>query len=427
MSTPDTGLLDQATERAGRWIAGRSSRRSLLGRIGDAALARAARSAGPPAAPTADADAPLGLFDQDLTPAPCSDSLNADARYARVSVQSSVSASADPDPDPDSDPAPAAPAAPAGPAAPAAPDSAPAPRPAAGAVTPPGFWSRQVRYSGQRATKAPADPAPEPAGPSDSLNAQPLYTRVSVQSSEGSVVELPEDAGAAAAAISRHRFPDGSPTAVLAPADPLLLAVAAPVAAVLNAPLLVGTSLATQPELERLNATRVVAIALAAGTEQLGEPSQSPHDISIAAAQFVRAESGTVRAFAISDTDGGRAIAGPVGAAAALRKFPVMIGAEAARSGALEGTRRAAVTYLVGKDVIAEAARVPGGFPLPAPRDHDVPNRLAQLLKADGVKPTTAAQAAADPTRNAVLAGTGGVVVNDLPDAADPTVTTRFR
>ncbi|HEV7886980.1 MAG TPA: hypothetical protein VGO92_05440 [Acidimicrobiales bacterium] len=231
---------------------------------------------------------------------------------------------------------------------------------------------------------------------------------------------------AAAVAISQARFgPGACRAAVLAPADPLLLAVAAPMAAVIGGPVLIAAPncipTSTRAELERIGATRLVALGLdLPGTEKVGTSQDDSPTLSIVAAIFVRAAAGTVRAFAIGATEQSHRLAGPVGAAAALRKFPVMLGPDAARQGAMEGERRAAVTYLVGRDAIAAAAQVPGGFPLPAPTDDDVAARLAQLLKADGVKATSVgiAPPGADPVLAAVLGSCGGPV---LTAPASPT------
>jgi hypothetical protein len=249
-------------------------------------------------------------------------------------------------------------------------------------------------------------------------------------------VVLPGDPVGAAVAISRARLAPGScTTAVLVPADALVIAIAAPVAALLEAPLLIAGADDTEAELARLGVTRRVAVgAEVDGAEQIGRPPDpaDPADdgdldaigaLSLDVAHWVRAQAGSVRAFALAETDDARALAGPVGAAAALRRFPVMIGTEAARRGAMEGARRAAVTYLVGPDAIAGAAQVPGGFPLPAPSNEAIAARLAQLLKADGIRPATTALAnpAAAHATNALLAACGGVVLFGLPSPTDGT------
>jgi hypothetical protein len=202
--------------------------------------------------------------------------------------------------------------------------------------------------------------------------------------------------------------------------------VAAPVAAVLNAPLLLtlahGVPPETQAEIDRLAPPRIVMLtepsanaeaiptheAIAAVDDDLGT-------VSCKAAAFVRAHAGTVRAFAIGDTEQSHGIACSAGAAAALRKFPLMLGTDAARRGAMDGERRAAVTYLISREAIAGAAQVPGGFPLPAPTEDDVAGRILQLLLADGIRPHTIAIAAPDddPLLAAVLAACGGPVVGD--------------
>jgi hypothetical protein len=248
------------------------------------------------------------------------------------------------------------------------------------------------------------------------------------------IVTLPADPVAASLAISVARFGAGScATAVIVAADALTLAIAAPLAAVLDAPLLAtsaGNDAALDRELDRLGATRLVTVGPRLDDrdyERIGDVDDLG-PLSVQVAHFVRAYAGTVRAFAIGDTDAARHLAGPVGAAAAARRFPVMVGTAAARQGATEGERRAAVTYLVGMDAIAGAATVPGGFPLPAPTPKAAAERLAQLLRADAdsartapttpTTPTTAAVSdpAIDPTTTAALAGSGGPVLFALPD-----------
>jgi hypothetical protein len=255
---------------------------------------------------------------------------------------------------------------------------------------------------------------------------------------------LPPDASAASVAISRDRFEAGTKaTVVLARADALILAVAAPVAAVLDAPLLAMATddlpQAVTDEVARLGAERVVTVGLSIplpSAERIGSPDDDAAALSVAAAAFVRAAAGTVRAFAIADTDAAGALAGTVAAAAALRRFPVMIGADAARTGATDGERRAAVTYLVGTDAIAASRSVPGGFPLPAPTVEATADRLAQLLRADGVLQNADASAGAatgvvgvaststDPVLLATLAACGGPVLFAVPDPAPARIYT---
>jgi hypothetical protein len=260
-------------------------------------------------------------------------------------------------------------------------------------------------------------------------------TQTAAQPRRPLTVELPRNAPAAAAALSASRFPEGATAAVLAPDHPLLIAVAAPVAAVLDAPRLIVLADSippeTQAELDRLAPTRIVsltepaprntppnidAIAIASADDDLGT-------VSCKAAAFVRAHAGTVRAFAIGDTELSHGIACSAGAAAALRKFPIMLGTDAARRGAMEGERRAAVTYLIAREAIAGAAQVPGGFPLPAPTDDDVAARVLQLLLADGIKPRTIGIVGPDdgPLLAAVLAACGGPVVRDAGTPAAAT------
>jgi hypothetical protein len=267
--------------------------------------------------------------------------------------------------------------------------------------------------------------------------AEPEPKPVAEQAAQGSgAVVLPSDPGAAAAAISAHRFaPGAASAAVLVASDPLLVAVAVPVAAAVNGPVLLADHPATSAELARLAPATLYALGIdIEGADRIdridrtdhadGEQPRDPAAASMAAAEFVRHRTGTVRAFCIGATEQAQGIAGPVAAAAAARRYPVMIGCDAARRGAMEGERRAAVTYLVGRDAIAGAAHVPGGFPLPAPADEQVPARLAQLLKADKAEPDAAAVTSADaePLLKAVLAASGGVVLYDVPADPPPTL-----
>jgi hypothetical protein len=359
---PPETLLDRTAERASRWLAERSSRQSRLGRVGDAALARMTAPVAPPA-PVAPAPPPVA-------PPPV-----------------------------------VAPVAPPPVAVPEPPVIAPLSKTVSAVDTVLG-----KREDGGSAVFDQEVAEPEAAAP--------------VEEDSGAVV-LPSDSGAAAAAISAHRFAPGTASAaVLVAPDPLLVAVAVPIAAVIKAPVLLADHPATEAELARLGPATLYALGVdVEGADRIDQAGQDAAAASIAAAEFVRHRAGTVRAFCIGATEQAQGIAGPVAAAAAARRYPVMIGCDAARQGAMEGERRAAVTYLVGRDAIAGAAHVPGGFPLPAPADEQVPARLSQLLKADKAEPDAAAVTSPDapPLLKAVLAASGGVVLYQTP--ADPPAT----
>jgi hypothetical protein len=502
----EPALLDRVAERAARGLSARTTRRSLLGRVGDKLLLTLAAPPTPkfepleaqnrPSSGSKTASPPEPAVAEPVAAAPAPATAPAPAKAAPEPGPPQPAAAVDVAPEPiASQPGP--PAAEAAlpepalvvpePAAEAPPESrplaAPEPEPEAAATTPDEPTAagapvaepiastsapppaepvleiapepEPVTVPAEPAAEAPPEsmppaaeaPVPEPiASTSAPSPAEPEPTPTPTQllgapapppptpptsttstTEPDSAVGLPADPVAATVAISRARFTTAD-AVVLARADALTLAIAAPLAAALDAPVLAvdgAVDLATSNELNRLGAKRRLAVGLEIqGAEPVGQEGDDLGALSIAVADLVRQTAGTVRAFAIGDSEEAKAIAGPVAAAAAVRKFPVMIGAEAARHGATDGERRAAVTYLVGQDVIAAAATVPGGFPLPAPSNEAVVARLAQLLRADRIQTDTAAvtRPDADPATTAALAGAGGPVLYEAPEPPPATV-----
>ena len=390
MPASEAAILDRVAERAARGLAARTTRRSVLGRVGDKLLALV------PTPYRAEAE-PRPIPDGIAPPPPAENAEPVAAQDRPLSGSTSAS-----------------PPSPANVEPPEAQDG-PSPGSTIAAPARPAPESPPTQLLGAPAPPPPTPPASTPPSTTTSTSA--------------SATTLPGEPVAATVAISRVRF-EASSSVVLARADALTLAIAAPLAAALNAPLLAvdgALDLATGNELNRLGATRRLTVGLdLPGAEPVGADNDDLGVLSIAVAQLVRQHAGTVRAFAIGDSDDAKAIAGPVAAAAAVRKFPVMIGAEAARHGAMEGDRRAAVTYLVGQDVIAAAATVPGGFPLPAPTNAALVARLGQLLRADRIETDTAAvtRADVDPNTTAALAASGGPVLYEVPDPPPATLFT---
>ena len=161
--------------------------------------------------------------------------------------------------------------------------------------------------------------------------------------------------------------------------DPLAAAVAAPVAAALDAPLLLtgraGLDGAVATELTRLGATEVVVVGpdlppkVDNDVRALGPTVSRPHGagglgpVSVEVARFLQQKTGTTRAFCV-ETTGVSALAAPAaGAAAAARRAPLLIGVDAAIAAA-GGENGIAVTYLVGPEAAGAAGRIPGSFPL---------------------------------------------------------------
>ncbi|HEX7168633.1 MAG TPA: hypothetical protein VF230_16755 [Acidimicrobiales bacterium] len=191
-----------------------------------------------------------------------------------------------------------------------------------------------------------------------------------------------DDPVTVSAGASRMRFPAGEARSVWLTdaADQVLAAAAAPAAAKAGAPLLLtsGDALAIQTiaEIQRLGASSAVLVGPArpgieAGLRRYGLTTErylggagavvvSEH----VTAQFLAA--GARRVVCV-EPHGLSASAAPLGAAlAAAKGYPVVVGVDRAKalaSGAVAGSPRPVLTYLVGPEASARAGEVAGGHP----------------------------------------------------------------
>jgi hypothetical protein len=240
------------------------------------------------------------------------------------------------------------------------------------------------------------------------------------------LVRVPfDDAAALAAGVSSVRWPKGgAPSVIVADADPVVAAVVAPFALAMERPLLLATAdgiaSRTAAELQRLGAQRATLVGwrLGSGTEaalqRYGVASErwgsadSAEELSVEVARFLRTTKGARRQFCVGGADAA-VLAGVAGAAAASRGYPLLVGVDAAIEAATGDEPRAAVTYMVGPEAAGAANRVPGGFPAAGPGHEGTAARVARMLVAEGARPTgvaVAPSAAAGPA--AGMAAIGG-------------------
>jgi hypothetical protein len=224
------------------------------------------------------------------------------------------------------------------------------------------------------------------------------------------LVRLPfDDAAALAAGVSSVRWPKGgAPSVIVADADPLVAAVVAAFAVAMERPLLLATpdgiGSRTAAELQRLGARRATVIGwrLGAATEtalqRYGVTSErwgsatSAEALSVEVAQFLRTTKGAVRQFCVAGADMA-ALAGVAGAAGASRGYPLLLGVDAAIAAATGPQPRAVVSYMVGPEAAGAAGRVPGGFPAVGPGLEGTAARVVRMLVAEGARPTGVAVA----------------------------------
>lgn len=250
-------------------------------------------------------------------------------------------------------------------------------------------------------------------------------------------------------ALSRSkRLPDGrGGTAVVGDGDDVLSAcLAGPVAAAVDGPLLLGPRTALSPqildELRRLAITDVKVVGpglsvvvddalRAAGVqvERLHTLSDYP-GASAQVARFVMARTGVRRAFCVGVGLDGVANAPAAAAIAAARKGPLVLGVDGAidagggtvaGSGTVDGggADATAITYLVGQEVASRAGAVPGGFPLRGTTRDELAVELATLaVTTEGMRDLNLLLA---PSGSAGIApglvGAGGVLLYH-PDGA---------
>lgn len=250
------------------------------------------------------------------------------------------------------------------------------------------------------------------------------------------MVRLPyDDAVALATAVSSVRWPKGSvPAVVVALAEPAYAGMAAPFAGALNAPLLLasGDTLAarTAAELQRLGARRATIIGpVSAGVEsslrryglaveRWGTAGDAP-GLSQEIASWMRSAKGAARQFCVEGHDVFN-LAGVAGAAAATQGYPLLIGVDAAVAAATGPQPRALVTHLVGPEASAQAGRVPGGYRLVASGLEGASARVARALVVEGARPSgVAVISAAAVNASAGLAGVGGPVLFHVPGTLD--------
>lgn len=245
-----------------------------------------------------------------------------------------------------------------------------------------------------------------------------------------------DDPAALAAGVSSVRFPKASSSAVVvAHVDPAVAAIAAPLAAAFEMPLLLATAddinSRTAAELQRLGARKATLVgwALGAGvidklgrygitTDRFGSAGTA-EGLSVQIADHIRSTKGATRQFCVAGADIA-SLAGVAGAAAASRGYPLVLGVDAAVAAATGPSPRAVVTHMVGPVAAAESGRVPGGYPVVGPGLEGTSARVARALVVEGARPTgvgvapsTAAAASAG------LAAVGGPVLLHAPGILD--------
>ena len=245
-----------------------------------------------------------------------------------------------------------------------------------------------------------------------------------------------DDLATLAAGVSATRFPKNSSSAVVvAHADPAVAAIAAPFAATLEVPLLLaapdGINARTAAELQRLGARKAWVLGAALGpalidklsryglaTERFGS-SGTTEGLSVEVARHLRLAKGAVRQFCVAGGDIG-SLAGVAGAAAASRGYPLVLGVDAAVAAATGSQPRAVVTHMVGPVAAAEAGRVPGGYPVVGPGLEGTSARVARALVVEGARPSGVGVAPSSaPGAAAGMAAVGGPVLFHAPGRLD--------
>jgi hypothetical protein len=232
-----------------------------------------------------------------------------------------------------------------------------------------------------------------------------------------------DDPIALAAGVSSQRWIDGSAAAVVvAGVDALVAAIAAPLAAASNLPILLtgpaGLSGRTIAEIQRLGARRAIVVGVAAAAEgdlarygltveRVGPAGGGgdPGALSIEVARRLRAAGRPNRQVCVMATGESAVLAGVAGAAAAARGYPLVVGFTAALDGANDPAARAAVTFMCGPEAAAFAGDVPGGFPVTAAGRELTSDVIARSVLG---QPPNAPGAALLP--GAAIAGAAGLV-----------------
>jgi hypothetical protein len=254
------------------------------------------------------------------------------------------------------------------------------------------------------------------------------------------VDRLGGDASAMSAGLSLRRFPTGSaPLVVLADLeDPFAPALGGPLAAATRSSYLVaprgGLPATLREEIARLRSTAVVTVGtglVGSATERelralgLGvAPTGGGPDavsLSLDIATRIRAANGSRRTFAVDSVP--NASLPLVGAAAAATGHPVIVSAEAARQAAFHGPGGpAVVTYLVGPAVAAQAGNVPGGNPIWSTSAEVLASDLAWIaLVVEGTRPRPVVVLGQPEVRLAAgLTAAGGPIVLHRAGTLDP-------
>ena len=183
---------------------------------------------------------------------------------------------------------------------------------------------------------------------------------------------LVADPAEASVAALIDRAAGSAPTVVFVTGDdPLLVAIAMPIASELGAPLIASdrTSLhvALSDELKRVGIRKIVVVgtfapAVVGALEALGSVSQvttgaDPAAISIEAANWLAQRTGFYESVCIGAGSGALTLAPVAGAYAAQRRRPLLISADAV--GAFLGDRNAGVA-LIGTEAASAIGRFPG-------------------------------------------------------------------
>lgn len=202
--------------------------------------------------------------------------------------------------------------------------------------------------------------------------------------------------------LSVIRYPSGFATATIGDGeDHRWAAVATPVSATVTGPLLLTARAALSPvvrdELRRLGVTTVKVVGPAISpavdaelrtfvpnVERVGTGTGFT-DVSVQVAQWVFQRAGTRRAVCVGTSGVSSNIAPMAAAFAAMKKYPVLVGADAAVALARSATP-ATLTWMIGTEVAARAGDVPGGQPMRSDRSTSLSREIASnAVNVEGV------------------------------------------
>ena len=246
-----------------------------------------------------------------------------------------------------------------------------------------------------------------------------------------------DDAGGLAAGVSSVRWGRNSrPSVVVAQGnDPALAAVVAPFAAALDVPFLLASGDAVSSrmaaELQRLGARKATLVGPGLGsgviaglgrygvtTDRWGSATTA-EALSVEIAARIRATTGATRQFCVAGADI-PTLAGVAAAAAASRGYPLILGVDNAAAAATGPKPRPVVTHMVGPVAAGAAGRVPGGYPVVGPGLEGTSARVARALTVEGARPTGVAVAPSGSAAAAAgMAGVGGPLLFHAPGTLD--------